>query len=37
MEICLRAFGGKLYQVGFQGIVYRSTLAEANQNRDWRI
>ena len=29
--------GGKLYHMGFPGKVARSTLAEANESRDWRI
>jgi hypothetical protein len=28
--------GGKLYHMGFRGKVARSTLAEANESRDWR-
>jgi hypothetical protein len=28
---------GKLYHAGFRGNVARSTLADANENRDWRI
>ncbi len=34
---CLRSMGGKLYHMGFRGKVARSTLAEANESRDWRI
>jgi Domain of unknown function (DUF4372)/Transposase DDE domain len=37
IEACLRSVGGKLYHVGFRGKVARSTLAEANESRDWRI
>jgi transposase len=37
IEACLRAVGGKLYHMGFRGKVARSTLAEANESRDWRI
>lgn len=37
IQECLRAFGAKLYQVGIRGKVSRSTLADANDNRDWRI
>ena len=37
IEACLRAMGTKLYHVGFQGKVARSTLADANEARDWRI
>ena len=29
--------GSKLYHAGFRGKVARSTLADANENRDWRI
>jgi Domain of unknown function (DUF4372)/Transposase DDE domain len=37
IEICLRALQTKLYHVGFRGTISRSTLADANENRDWRI
>src|SRR6202140_233863 len=37
IEACLRSVGGKLYHMGFRGKVARSTLAEANELRDWRI
>ena len=37
IEACLRSVGGKLYHMGFRGKVSRSTLAEANETRDWRI
>ena len=37
IEICLRALESKLYHAGIQGKVPRSTLADANENRDWRI
>src|SRR5665811_1596006 len=37
IEACLRSVGGKLYHMGFQGKVARSTLADANESRDWRI
>jgi hypothetical protein len=37
IEICVRAFGPKLYHAGFRGKVSRSTLADANESRDWRI
>jgi hypothetical protein len=36
-EICLRALQTKLYHAGFRGQISRSTLAEANEHRDWRI
>jgi hypothetical protein len=34
---CLSAVRNKLYHSGFSGEVSRSTLADANENRDWRI
>ena len=37
IEACLRAMQTKLYHMGIQGKVSRSTLADANENRDWRI
>ena len=37
IEICLRSVGGKLYHMGFRTSVARSTLADANESRDWRI
>jgi hypothetical protein len=37
METCLRAVGDKLYHMGFRASVARSTLADANEVRDWRI
>src|SRR5438477_554738 len=37
IEACLRSLQGKLYHLGFRGQVSRSTLADANENRDWRI
>ena len=37
IETCLRALGAKLYHAGFRGTVARSTLADANETRDWRI
>jgi hypothetical protein len=36
IEACLRAMGGKLYHMGFRKVA-RSTLADANESRDWRI
>ena len=36
-ETCLRAVQSKLYHVGIRGRVSRSTLADANESRDWRI
>jgi hypothetical protein len=37
IETCLRAQGAKLYHLGIRGGVARSTLADANERRDWRI
>ena len=37
IETCLRSLQGKLYHLGFRGKVARSTLADANESRDWRI
>jgi len=37
IEACLRSVSGKLYHMGFRGNVARSTLADANESRDWRI
>jgi transposase len=37
IEACLRAAPRKLYHAGIKGSVARSTLAEANESRDWRI
>ena len=37
IEACLRSLSGKLYHVGFRGRVARTTLADANESRDWRI
>jgi hypothetical protein len=37
IETCLRAMGKKLYHAGFRGNIARSTLADANEKRDWRI
>jgi len=37
IETCLRALQPKLYHVGSRGNVSRSTLADANEHRDWRI
>lgn len=37
IETCLRAMETKLYHAGFRGKVSRSTLADANESRDWRI
>ncbi len=37
IETCLRAHSSKLYDLGIRGGVARSTLADANETRDWRI
>lgn len=37
IEVCLRSQSKKLYHMGIRGKVSRSTLADANENRDWRI
>ena len=37
IETCLRALQPKLYHVGIRANVSRTTLARANENRDWRI
>jgi len=35
--LCLRAMHSKLHHVGIQSKVSKSTLADANEKRDWRI
>ena len=37
IEACLAAHHAKLYHMGIRGRVSRSTLADANERRDWRI
>ena len=37
IESCLRAAGPKLYHMGIRSRIARSTLADANDVRDWRI
>jgi hypothetical protein len=37
IEACLSAQASKLYHMGFREAVRRSTLADANEARDWRI
>jgi len=34
IELCLRAMKPKLYHMGIRGNVSRSTMADANENRD---
>ncbi len=37
IETCLNALQPKLYHAGFRGKVSKSTVADANRRRDWRI
>lgn len=37
IEVCLNAVGSKLYHSGIKSKVAKSTLADANEKRDWRI
>jgi len=37
IETCLRSRSGQLYHMGFRSPISRSTLADANEQRDWRI
>lgn len=37
IESCLRAQQSKLYHMGLRGRISRTTLADANEHRDWRI
>ena len=37
IEACLRSMKNKLYHMGIRGKISRSTLADANEKRDWRI
>ena len=37
IETCLNALQPKLYHAGFRGKVSKSTLADANKRRNWRI
>ena len=37
IECCLRAMREKLYHMGIRGKISRSTIADANEKRDWRI
>ena len=37
IETCLRAHQAKLYHLGIRGNIAKSTLADANESRDWRI
>lgn len=37
IETCLHAQAAKLYHIGLRGTVARSTLADANERRSWRM
>lgn len=37
IEVCLRGNWSKLYHMGIRSRVAKSTLADANESRDWRI
>jgi hypothetical protein len=37
IEVCLSAQSAKLYHMGFRQEIRRTTLADANEKRDWRI
>jgi hypothetical protein len=37
IETCLNSHQEKLYHIGFRGAVSRTTLADANERRDWPI
>jgi len=37
IECCLRAHPKKIYHMGFRSTISRTTLAKANERRDWRI
>ncbi|MDZ7840863.1 MAG: IS4 family transposase [Gammaproteobacteria bacterium] len=37
IEACLSAQSAKLYHMGIRSVIKRSTLADANERRDWRI
>ncbi len=37
IEACLRSLPSRLYHMGFRSQVSRTTLAKANEQRDWRI
>jgi len=37
IEVCLRSRGEQLYHLGFRSTIAHSTLADANNVRDWRI
>lgn len=37
IEVCLNALHSKLYHIGIRSSIAKSTLADANNQRDWRI
>ena len=37
IQVCLRTMQPKLYHIGIRSRIARSTLADANEKRDWRI
>ena len=37
IESCLRSMRARLYHMGIRGRISKSTLADANESRDWRI
>jgi len=37
IETCLRAMQNKLHHIGIQSNISRSTIADANEKRDWKI
>jgi len=37
IEVCLSAQAAKMYHMGIRSTIRRSTLADANETRDWRI
>ncbi len=37
ITVCIRSQGEKLYHLGFSSLVAKTTLAKANEKRDWRI
>lgn len=37
IEACLRSVPKRIYHMGIRGSISRSTLGDANENRDWRI
>ena len=37
IESCLRAMQSKMYHMGIRSRISRSTIADANEKRDWRI